>query len=127
MCSSDLLEQLKRRKYKGQIAAIAEYPDQLEGLLESGVDAAFNIYSEAGHVGTGGKHRLFWPQPASQSDRPLAGRVPPAAPEPHPPVPHGLGAASNGEEVITVLISLLGEQAESLQAFAASLQRYKLP
>jgi hypothetical protein len=42
-------------------------------------------------------------------------------------VPHGLGAASNGEEVITVLISLLGEQAESLQAFAASLQRYKLP
>ncbi|HHF3020042.1 TPA: cation:proton antiporter [Vibrio diabolicus] len=42
------LEQLKRRKYKGQIAAIAEYPDQLEGLLESGVDAAFNIYSEAG-------------------------------------------------------------------------------
>lgn len=42
------LEQLKRRKYKGQIAAIAEYPDQLEGLLENGVDAAFNIYSEAG-------------------------------------------------------------------------------
>ncbi|TOC20386.1 potassium transporter Kef [Vibrio parahaemolyticus] len=42
------LEQLQRRNYKGQIAAIAEYPDQLEGLLESGVDAAFNIYSEAG-------------------------------------------------------------------------------
>ncbi|MDW2144081.1 cation:proton antiporter family protein, partial [Vibrio sp. 1833] len=28
------LEQLQRRNYKGQIAAIAEYPDQLEGLLE---------------------------------------------------------------------------------------------
>ncbi|MEF1259441.1 NAD-binding protein, partial [Vibrio harveyi] len=42
------LEQLQSRNYKGQIAAIAEYPDQLEGLLETGVDAAFNIYSEAG-------------------------------------------------------------------------------
>ena len=34
--------------FKGQIAAIAEYPDQLETLKENGVDAAFNIYSEAG-------------------------------------------------------------------------------
>jgi hypothetical protein len=42
------LEQLQSRNYKGQIAAIAEYPDQLESLLETGVDAAFNIYSEAG-------------------------------------------------------------------------------
>ncbi|CAE6890296.1 cation:proton antiporter family protein [Vibrio sp. B1FLJ16] len=42
------LEQLQRRNYKGQIAAIAEYPDQLDGLLEQGVDAAFNIYNEAG-------------------------------------------------------------------------------
>ena len=42
------LEQLQRRHYKGQIAAIAEYPDQLDGLLENGVHAAFNIYNEAG-------------------------------------------------------------------------------
>ncbi|MDT3846850.1 MAG: cation:proton antiporter [Vibrio anguillarum] len=42
------LSQLQHRNFKGQIAAIAEYPDQLESLLESGVDAAFNIYSEAG-------------------------------------------------------------------------------
>ncbi|CDT43693.1 putative Kef-type K+ transport system [Vibrio coralliirubri] len=42
------LEQLKSRNFKGQIAAIAEYPDQLETLKENGVDAAFNIYSEAG-------------------------------------------------------------------------------
>jgi predicted Kef-type K+ transport protein len=42
------LEQLKRRNFKGQIAAIAEYPDQLESLIDGGVDAAFNIYSEAG-------------------------------------------------------------------------------
>ncbi len=42
------LEQLQQRNYKGQIAAIAEYPDQIDGLLEQGVDAAFNIYNEAG-------------------------------------------------------------------------------
>lgn len=42
------LEQLKRRHYQGQIAAIAEYSDQLETLTNHGVDAAFNIYNEAG-------------------------------------------------------------------------------
>ncbi|WP_070962610.1 cation:proton antiporter family protein [Vibrio sonorensis] len=42
------LEQLKSRNFKGQIAAIAEYPDQLETLVDQGVNAAFNIYSEAG-------------------------------------------------------------------------------
>lgn len=42
------LEQLQARKFKGQIAAIAEYQDQMDSLLEQGVDAAFNIYSEAG-------------------------------------------------------------------------------
>ncbi|ELN6932985.1 cation:proton antiporter [Vibrio navarrensis] len=42
------LAQLKRRRYSGQIAAIAEYSDQLQVLEESGVDAAFNIYNEAG-------------------------------------------------------------------------------
>ena len=42
------LEQLQSRQFKGQIAAIAEYQDQLDSLKEQGVDAAFNIYSEAG-------------------------------------------------------------------------------
>ncbi|GAL14842.1 putative glutathione-regulated potassium-efflux system protein KefB [Vibrio astriarenae] len=42
------LFQLKRRNYKGQVAAIAAYPDQIDGLLAEGVDAAFNIYNEAG-------------------------------------------------------------------------------
>ncbi|NOI29931.1 cation:proton antiporter family protein [Vibrio coralliilyticus] len=42
------LEQLQKKEFKGQIAAIAAYPDQLESLNEGGVDAAFNIYSEAG-------------------------------------------------------------------------------
>ncbi|WP_117233402.1 cation:proton antiporter family protein [Vibrio maerlii] len=42
------LELLQARDFKGQIAAIAEYPDQLDTLQEHGVDAAFNIYNEAG-------------------------------------------------------------------------------
>jgi len=42
------LEQLQKRHYKGYIAAIAEYPDQLDALLEKGAHAAFNIYREAG-------------------------------------------------------------------------------
>lgn len=42
------LQQLKNKGFTGNIAAIAEYPDQLESLLEEGVNAAFNIYHEAG-------------------------------------------------------------------------------
>ncbi|CAM4457867.1 cation:proton antiporter [Vibrio astriarenae] len=42
------LYQLQRKNYQGQIAAIAAYPDQIDGLLADGVDAAFNIYNEAG-------------------------------------------------------------------------------
>ncbi|WP_100753230.1 cation:proton antiporter family protein [Vibrio salilacus] len=42
------LQQLKSRHFQGQIAAIAEYPDQMDTLIEGGVDAAFNIYREAG-------------------------------------------------------------------------------
>lgn len=42
------LEQLKARHYKGQVAAIAEFPDQVTELTQNGVDAAFNIYNEAG-------------------------------------------------------------------------------
>lgn len=42
------LEQLNNRHYTGKTAAIAEYHDQMDSLVELGVDAAFNIYSEAG-------------------------------------------------------------------------------
>lgn len=42
------LNQLRQRNYKGQIAAIAAYPDQVDSMREQGVDAAFNIYREAG-------------------------------------------------------------------------------
>ncbi len=42
------LQQLKLKNYQGQTAAIAAYSDQIENLIEQGVDAAFNIYNEAG-------------------------------------------------------------------------------
>ncbi|CAM2774664.1 cation:proton antiporter family protein [Vibrio rarus] len=42
------LEQLRLRGYTGKVAAIAEYPDQVEQFIELGADAAFDIYSEAG-------------------------------------------------------------------------------
>lgn len=42
------LEQLQNKQFSGQIAAIAEYSDQVDELLSKGVDAAFNVYSEAG-------------------------------------------------------------------------------
>ncbi|MDC0611620.1 cation:proton antiporter [Vibrio sp.] len=42
------LQQLKNLGFEGKIAAIADYPDQIDTLLESGAHAAFNVYSEAG-------------------------------------------------------------------------------
>ncbi|MGV2987451.1 cation:proton antiporter [Vibrio sp. E150_011] len=42
------LSLLQQTNFKGQVAAIAAYPDQLEELEAMGVNAAFNIYSEAG-------------------------------------------------------------------------------
>jgi predicted Kef-type K+ transport protein len=42
------LDQLRSRNYQGKIAAIAEYQDQVDGFIEQGVDAAFDIYREAG-------------------------------------------------------------------------------
>lgn len=75
------LEQLQKIGFSGQIAAIAEYPDQVNSLVESGVDAAFNIYREAGsgfarHV----SERLnleFHPlsqQPTSPTKKPKGGQ-----------------------------------------------------
>ncbi|MCL9773290.1 cation:proton antiporter family protein [Vibrio methylphosphonaticus] len=42
------LSLLQQTNFNGQVAAIAAYPDQLEELEAKGVNAAFNIYSEAG-------------------------------------------------------------------------------
>ncbi len=46
--NSYALEQIKARDYQGKIAAIAQYNDEVDTLLEQGVDAAFNVYREAG-------------------------------------------------------------------------------
>jgi len=41
-------EQLKTAGYKGKIAAVAKYPDEIQQLEEAGVHAAFNLFAEAG-------------------------------------------------------------------------------
>lgn len=46
--NQNVIDQLQLRDYQGKIAAIAEYPDQVQSLCENGVDAAYNIYHEAG-------------------------------------------------------------------------------
>ncbi len=42
------IKQTRKHGFKGKIAASAKYPDELEKLQELGVEAAFNIYAEAG-------------------------------------------------------------------------------
>jgi Trk K+ transport system NAD-binding subunit len=42
------IKQTRNHGFRGKIAASAKYPDELEKLKELGVDAAFNIYAEAG-------------------------------------------------------------------------------
>ena len=39
---------LRRQGFKGRIAATAKYADEIDDLQEHGVDAAFNLYAEAG-------------------------------------------------------------------------------
>jgi predicted Kef-type K+ transport protein len=41
-------QQLRSMGYRGKLSAIAKYPDEVEALLEAGVDAAYNLYAEAG-------------------------------------------------------------------------------
>ena len=40
--------QLRKLGYKGRLAAVAKYPDEVAALQEAGVDSAFNLYAEAG-------------------------------------------------------------------------------
>ncbi len=40
--------QLRSRGYLGPIVAIAKFPDEVEALVQNGVDSVFNIYAEAG-------------------------------------------------------------------------------
>ena len=46
--SSNITDQLRQAKYQGQIAAIARYEDEVEPLLEKGVDRVFNFFNDAG-------------------------------------------------------------------------------
>ena len=40
--------QLRNLGYRGRLAAIARYPDEVAALQAAGVDSAFNLYAEAG-------------------------------------------------------------------------------
>ena len=44
----ETIKQTRMHGFKGKIAASAKYPDELQKLNELGVDAALNIYAEAG-------------------------------------------------------------------------------
>jgi Trk K+ transport system NAD-binding subunit len=46
--SSSITAQLRQANYAGQIAAIARYEDEVEPLLEEGVDRVFNFFNDAG-------------------------------------------------------------------------------
>ncbi len=39
---------LRSLNFKGRLAAIAKYPDEVDSLKQAGADSAFNIYTEAG-------------------------------------------------------------------------------
>lgn len=44
----NISKQLKQVNYTGKIAAIARYEDEVQGLLDNGVDKVFNFFTEAG-------------------------------------------------------------------------------
>ena len=46
--NNSALEHIRNMDYTGKIAVIARYPDEIEELHALGVDAAYNIYLEAG-------------------------------------------------------------------------------
>lgn len=46
--SSNITNQLRSASYQGKIAAIARYEDEVQPLLDVGVDKVFNFFTEAG-------------------------------------------------------------------------------
>lgn len=42
------IQQMKERGYKGQITASVRYEDEMQFLKDAGIDAAYNLYEEAG-------------------------------------------------------------------------------
>lgn len=43
-----IISKLRERKYTGEIAAMAQYDDQVNTLREAGVSSSFNVFGEAG-------------------------------------------------------------------------------
>lgn len=43
-----IVQQVRGSAFRGKVAAIAKFPDEVERLHEAGVDTVFNIYAEAG-------------------------------------------------------------------------------
>lgn len=46
--ATNITQQLKQANYTGRIAAIARYEDEVEPLINKGVDRVFNFFTEAG-------------------------------------------------------------------------------
>ncbi len=46
--SANITAQLRNANYEGKVVAIARYEDEVEALLDSGVDKVFNFFTDAG-------------------------------------------------------------------------------
>ena len=46
--TSNITEQLRDANYRGKVAAIARYEDEIQPLLDAGTDKVFNFFTEAG-------------------------------------------------------------------------------
>ena len=46
--ASNITQQLKSTHFNGRIAAIARYEDEVDPLINNGVDRVFNFFTEAG-------------------------------------------------------------------------------
>ena len=50
---------IRKSGFKGKISAVSLYPDEEKGLIKSGVDTVFNIYTEAGSGLAQHSHEVF--------------------------------------------------------------------
>jgi Trk K+ transport system NAD-binding subunit len=46
--SSNITRQLRNAKFTGKVVAIARYEDEVQALLNNGVDQVFNFFTDAG-------------------------------------------------------------------------------
>jgi predicted Kef-type K+ transport protein len=63
--ASNITQQLKSTNFNGRIAAIARYEDEVEPLINNGVDRVFNFFTEAG-LGFA-EESLLWAKVCSES------------------------------------------------------------